>query len=221
MNELPRLPGEPQHMFGKGAAIWKSLPKVRGSIVVCIDADIMEFTPRFVYGLVGPLLKNNHMVFSKAFYQRPLKINNALYENYGGRVTEILVRPLLSVFCPELACVFQPLSGEYAFRKDVAMALPFSSGYGVEIGLLFDIYKKYGLGSCAQVDMGVRYHRNRPVYELSQMSFGVLKTILRKFAEYNVLSFDTAAHPYLLVPENQGLQQIAIEECELPPHVHL
>jgi glucosyl-3-phosphoglycerate synthase len=218
IDAIPLLPGEPEHVYGKGAALWKSLLKVTGSIVVCIDADIIEFNPCFVYGLIGPLLRNKKTVFSKAFYRRPLKIDNAVYENYGGRVTEILVRPLLSMFCPDLACVFQPLSGEYAFKKDAAMSLSFSSGYGVEIGLLFDIYKKFGLSSCAQVDMGVRYHRNRPVYELAKISFGVLKTILNKLEADNVVSCAAPRHQYLMMPGKQGIEHVAIEEVELPPH---
>ena len=205
---------------GKGAAIWKSLLKVHGSLVVCIDADIIEFDSRFVYGLIGSLLYNSQAVFSKAFYRRPLKIGNAVYDNYdGGRVTEILVRPLLSALYPALSGICQPLSGEYAFRKDAAMTLPFSSGYGVEIGLLFDIYKKFGLKRCVQVDMDIRYHRNRPVQELSTMSLGIIETLFRKLEADNVISLSAPMYKQLLVPGKNGLARIDVEEIELPPHV--
>jgi len=205
---------------GKGAAIGKALLKVRGSILVCIDADIIEFDSRFVYGLIGPLLYNSQAVFSKAFYRRPLKTGNVVCDTYdGGRVTEILVRPLLSAFYPALSCIYQPLSGEYAFRKNAAATLPFSSGYGVEIGLLFDIYKRFGLKRCVQVDMDIRYHRNRPVQELSTMSLGIIETLFRKLEADNVLSLSAPMYKQLLVSGKNGTARTDVEEIELPPHV--
>ena len=158
VHSVEEIPTPVGALYGKGAAIWKSLFVTRGDIIVCIDADIANFGPHFVYGLIGPFLENSNTLFAKAYYQRPLKVGDALLENYGGRVTEILVRPLLSACVPELAQLHQPLSGEYAFLRQPIESIPFSSGYGVEIGLIFDLWKTYGLNRFAQVDMGKRFH---------------------------------------------------------------
>jgi len=202
---------------GKGAALWESLFHTTGDIVVCIDADIINFSTKFIYGLIGPFLENNDIIFAKAYYDRPLKIGNNVLENYGGRVTEILVRPLLSAFTPELAKIFQPLSGEYAFLREPVESIPFSSGYGVEIGLIFDLYEKYGLDRFAQVDMGVRYHRNRPVNELGKMSFGIMQTILRKLEKKNVLTINVPFSNTMISRGELCLEETEIREIELPP----
>lgn len=202
---------------GKGTAIWKSLFAARGDIIVCVDADIVNFKPHFIYGLIGPFLKNGNVVFAKAYYSRPLAIGNNTFENYGGRVTEILVRPMLSAFVPEIAHIFQPLSGEYAFRKGPIESIPFSSGYGVEIGLIFDIYRKYGLGTFAQVNMGTRRHRNRTVPELGKMAFGILQTLFRKLEIKDVLSLKGPLSDIMVSSGPCGLEETVIREIELPP----
>ncbi|HAJ79345.1 MAG TPA: glucosyl-3-phosphoglycerate synthase [Fibrobacteres bacterium] len=206
-----------KNISGKGAALWESLFYATGDIVVCIDADIINFSTKFIYGLIGPFLENNDIIFAKAYYDRPLKIGNNVLENYGGRVTEILVRPLLSAFTPELAKIFQPLSGEYAFLREPVENIPFSSGYGVEIGLIFDLYEKYGLNRFAQVDMGVRYHRNRPVSELGKMSFGILQTILRKLEKKNALTINVPFSNTMISRGELCLEETEIREIELPP----
>ncbi|MBD3321163.1 MAG: glucosyl-3-phosphoglycerate synthase, partial [Chitinivibrionales bacterium] len=130
---------------GKGTALWKALHVAQGNIIVSIDADITNFDSRFVYGLIGPLLSDDSISFAKAYYKRPLMFDKAALENYGGRVTEILVRPFLSTFYPELAGLHQPLSGEYSFRRELVDDIQFPSGYSIEIGIILSLYKKYGL----------------------------------------------------------------------------
>jgi glucosyl-3-phosphoglycerate synthase len=204
-------------VYGKGAAIWKSLFVTSGDIIVCIDADIENFGSHFVYGLIGPFLENPDTIFAKAYYRRPLKIGNSVFENYGGRVTEILVRPLLSALAPELAVLNQPLSGEYAFLRQPIESIPFSSGYGVEIGLIFDLWKTYGLNRFAQVDMGTRIHRNRPVNELGKMSLGIVQTMLRKLQEEHAITLNVAMKNHMILQSPAGLEETVVREIELPP----
>jgi glucosyl-3-phosphoglycerate synthase len=168
---------------GKGSALWESLAAARGDILVFIDADIMNFDMRFVYGLIGPLFADPSILFVKAFYKRPLMVNGISIEHFGGRVTEILIRPLLSLFYPSLACLYQPLSGEYAFRRSCLEQLGFSTGYGVELELLLNFCGRFGLHAMAQVDMETRCHRNRTVEELGAMSFCILQTLLRRLQD--------------------------------------
>jgi glucosyl-3-phosphoglycerate synthase len=218
---LDDIPSPDVPVRGKGTALWKSLFVARGDIIVCIDADIANFAPHFIYGLVGPFLQSDSILFVKAWYDRPLTIGNVTYENYGGRVTEILVRPILSAFVPELARIFQPLSGEYAFRKEPMETIRFSSGYGVEIGLIYDMYKQYGLDCFAQVDMDVRRHRNRPVAQLGRMSLGILQTIFRKLEMEHVLTLHTPLSDTMLLPGHRGLEKHTIQEIDLPPKTYI
>jgi len=173
---------------GKGENLWKSLYLLKGDILVWIDADISNIHPKFVYGVIGPLLKNDKLGYVKAFYERPLKVGDKLRRTGGGRVTELLVRPLLSNFYPELAAFVQPLSGEYAGRREILEAVPFRVGYGVEVCLLIDLYERYGLESLAQVDLDRRVHRNRRIDELSRMSFAILNSVLIRLKEQEVIS---------------------------------
>ncbi len=169
---------------GKGENLWKSLYALSGDIIVWIDADITNIGPKFVYGLVGPLLRDPAIAYVKAFYERPMRTEKGLVPSGGGRVTEILVRPLFSQFYPELASLVQPLSGEYAGRRSLLERLPFSVGYGVEIGHLIDIYHTTGVGSIAQVNMASRVHRNQSVHALGKMAFGVLSTFHQRLVKY-------------------------------------
>jgi glucosyl-3-phosphoglycerate synthase len=169
---------------GKGENLWKSLYVLEGDIIVWIDADISNISPKFVYGLVGPLLRHPRIGYVKAFYERPFRADGGLLPAGGGRVTEILVRPLLSLFYPELACLVQPLSGEYAGRRSLLERLPFSVGYGVELGHLLDIYHREGIGAIAQVNMDRRVHRNQALPSLGKMSFGILQTFIDRMKKY-------------------------------------
>ncbi|MGW8249529.1 MAG: glucosyl-3-phosphoglycerate synthase, partial [Anaerolineales bacterium] len=165
---------------GKGEALWKSIFVTHGDILIWIDTDIVNIHPRFIYGLLGPLLLNPALQFVKGFYRRPMKVGDRIQAGGGGRVTELTARPLLNLFFPELSGLVQPLSGEYGGRRSALECLPFSSGYGVEIGLLIDILERFGLQAIAQVDLQERVHHNQPLESLSKMSFAIIQTVIRK-----------------------------------------
>jgi glucosyl-3-phosphoglycerate synthase len=165
---------------GKGEALWKSLYLTRGDILLWIDTDIVNIHPRFVYGLLGALLVNPRIQFVKGFYRRPIKVGDKIQAGGGGRVTELTARPLLNLFYPELSGVVQPLAGEYGGRRAALEKLPFFSGYGVEIGLLIDIFERFGLSAIAQVDLGERIHHNQPLESLGKMSFAIIQAVMHK-----------------------------------------
>jgi nucleotide-binding universal stress UspA family protein len=192
--EIARAEGVPVHIHshilpdtgtyvGKGEALWKSLHVLSGDIVVWVDTDISNTHPKFVYGVVGPLLMRPDLQFVKAFYQRPLHIGGELQATGGGRVTELAARPILNLFFPELSGMVQPLSGEQGGRRATLEQLPFFTGYGVETGLLIDILQRAGLGAIAQVDMKQRIHRNQDLLALSKMSFEILQVALKRVGE--------------------------------------
>jgi glucosyl-3-phosphoglycerate synthase len=168
---------------GKGEALWKSLHACRGDVICWIDADIRNFHPRFVHGLLGPLLMDPEVLYVKAFYERPIRERNSLRSTGGGRVTELVARPLLNLLWPQLAGVVQPLSGEYAGRRVALEQVPFSSGYGVELGLLVDLAERFGMDAIAQVDLERRVHRNQEVQALGRMSFGILQAVFLRLVE--------------------------------------
>ena len=161
---------------GKGNALWKSLYACTGDIVCWVDADIRNFGPHFVTRLVAPLLTSDTTVFTKAFYRRPLHGE----PTGGGRVTELMARPLLSHLFPTLSDIVQPLAGEYAGRRDALETIPFVQGWGVEFGLLVDLCERFGRDAIAQADLGVREHRNRPISELGAPALAILVTALRR-----------------------------------------
>lgn len=165
---------------GKGEALWKSLYCTSGDIVIWVDTDIVNIHPRFIFGLIGPLLLRPEIDFVKGFYRRPLKVGNKMQAGGGGRVTELTARPLINLFYPELSGIVQPLSGEYGGRRKALEQLPFFSGYGVEIGLLIDMFEKFGLTSIAQVDLQERVHHNQPLEALGKMSFAIIQAVIRK-----------------------------------------
>ena len=208
---------------GKGENLWKSLFVLKGDIIVWIDADISNIGPKFVYGLVGPLLERGEIGYVKAFYERPLRSVSGITASGGGRVTEILVRPLFSLFYPELSGLIQPLSGEYAGRRRLLERLPFSVGYGVEIGHLIDIFHQHGIDSIAQVDLDRRVHRNQPVAALSRMAFGILNTFLNRLERYgeaHVLRRLAAEHIALAARGGSYMvQATAVPANERPPMI--
>lgn len=164
-------PGE-----GKGEALWKSVAAARGDLIAWCDADITDWGPRFVVGLLGPLLARPEVAFVKGFYDRPVGDS----PHGGGRVTELVARPVIAALFPHLASIVQPLAGEYAGRRVLLERLPFVQGYGVDLGLLIDIAASEGTGVIAQVDLGTRRHRNRPLDELGPQALAVLQTALRR-----------------------------------------
>ncbi len=165
---------------GKGENLWKAIHQLKGDVICYVDADISNIHPRFVYGLVAPLIRRNEVHYVKAFYDRPLNYSSGLRASGGGRVTEILIRPLFSLFYPELTNIIQPLSGEYAARREVLEAIPFPIGYGVETSHLLDLYEKFGLDAFAQTDLDRRVHRNQTTNALGKMSFGILQTFINR-----------------------------------------
>ncbi len=177
---------------GKGENLWKALFLLKGDIIVFVDADIRNIHPRFVYGLVGPLIHDPDVHYVKAFYDRPLAFSGGLRPTGGGRVTEILIRPLFSLFYPELTAILQPLSGEYAGRRSILEQIPFPVGYGVETGMIIDIYERLGLYAFAQTDLDRRIHRNQETIALGRMAFGVLRTFMARLQRRGVVEFHDA-----------------------------
>jgi glucosyl-3-phosphoglycerate synthase len=165
---------------GKGEALWKSLFVTRGDIIAWIDTDISNIHPRFVYGLLGPLLREPRIQYVKGFYHRPLRVGDKLQAGGGGRVTELVARPMLNLFYPELSGVVQPLSGEYAGRRAALEQVPFFTGYGVETGLLIDMFRLFGLQGIAQCDLEERIHKNQELPALGKMSFQILQVFIRR-----------------------------------------
>ena len=193
------LPEMGSHV-GKGEALWKSLFELEGDIVAWIDTDISNIQPRFVFGLLGPLLREPRIQYVKGFYQRPLKQGDKLVPEGGGRVTELMARPLINLFFPELSGMIQPLSGEYAGRRSLLESLPFFTGYAVETGLLIDILDAAGLPALGQVDLERRIHRNQALPSLSQMSYVILQAAIRKLEERHRIQ--------LLTEVGHGMKQI-------------
>jgi glucosyl-3-phosphoglycerate synthase len=162
---------------GKGEAMWRGVAATDADLVVFVDADLQSFNPQFVVALLGPLLANPEVQFVKAAYDRP-PTDPAVPSNGGGRVTELMARPMISAFWPELSGVLQPLAGEYAARRDLLRQLPFRCGYGVDIGLLLDAYSAVGLDGIAQVDLHRRWHRHSDLASLGRMAAEVMHTTL-------------------------------------------
>jgi glucosyl-3-phosphoglycerate synthase len=159
---------------GKGQAMTDGLAASRGDVVVFCDGDLYEFDSSFVPKLVTPLLEQPDVKFVKAVYRRPLGDR----PDEGGRVTELVARPLLSLLFPQLEHVVQPLGGEYAGWRSVFGAVAFDDGYGVDVGILIDVAGRFGVGAIAQVDLGVRLHRNRPLPQLVPQARAVMATVL-------------------------------------------
>ena len=160
---------------GKGNVLWKSVAASSGDIIVWIDADLRSFTPSYILGLLGPLLADPDIALVKGFYERPEHAGTG-----GGRTTELMARPVLATLFPELSGIHQPLGGEYASRRVILEQVPFAQGYGVETGLLIDIARLAGVDRIAQVDLGTRVHRHRPLRSLSVQAMEVLHAALRR-----------------------------------------
>ena len=178
--------GEFGPALGKGDVLWRSVEASTGDIIVWLDADLASFTPQYVTALIEPLLNDDSIALVRANYQRTLHGEG----DGGGRVTELTARPVLKLLYPELAHIRQPLGGEYAIRRDVALAVPFEIDYGVEIGLLIDVSRAYGVESIAQSELGARTHRNRPLSELHEQAIQVLRSAL---ARKSSLALDASA----------------------------
>lgn len=207
---------------GKGENLWKSLYLAKGDILVWIDADIRNIHPKFVYGLVGPLLMFPEIGYVKAFYRRPLRAGHRLRPG-GGRVTELLVRPFLSLLYPDLSMLAQPLSGEYAGRRSLLERVPFLSGYPVEVGLLIDIEQRFGMQAIAQVDLDVRVHRNQSIERLRTMSGAILSVLMMRSEQLGKLALlEGLGHELNLVQKDGPAYSRATEEIrgkQRPPMI--
>jgi len=219
---LPHL----EQFKGKGENLWKALYITKGDIIVYLDADIKNIHHRFAYGLIGPLLLYDHIKFAKAFYDRPISIGKSkMRPTGGGRVTELVIRPLFSLFFPELTQLIQPLSGEYAGFREVFERIPFPIGYGVETSMNLDIYEKWGLDVIAQVDLDRRIHRNQDTKALGRMAFAILKTFIHRKARLGIIDlkyelFDEMIQ-YNLVNERYQPDILKIETHERPPMIEI
>jgi glucosyl-3-phosphoglycerate synthase len=217
---LPHL--EPK--MGKGENLWKAIHQLKGDIIVYVDADISNIHPRFVYGLVAPLIYREEVKYVKAFYDRPLAVSGGVRNSGGGRVTEILVRPLFSLFFPELTTIIQPLSGEYAVRREVLEQIAFPIGYGVETSHLIDVHHKFGLEAFAQTDLDKRVHENKPTISLGKMSFGILQTFLKRaqaLGKFENVDHETILRQFQVTKSQYQQNEISIVEEERPPMIEI
>lgn len=207
---------------GKGENLWKALHASSADLICYIDGDVSNFHAGFVTGLLGPLLEFPEVGYVKAHYQRPLDCGGTSHSNGGGRVSEILVKPLLSLFYPELCGIMQPLSGEYAARRSLLESLAFPIGYGVEIAHLIDLSQAGMLDCLAQCDLEKRVHRNRTDHELGDTAFAILQVMLRRLDRDHKLSLTSvlpALHQRWIEDEGDGPQWVvrSIPEPERPP----
>lgn len=210
--------------WGRGDALWKSLYCTQGDLIIWISADIVNIHPRFVYGLIGPLISHPELNFVKGFYLRPQKVGKRIQVGGGEGVSEF-TRPLLNLFYPELSGIVQPLSNEFGGRRQALEQLPFFSGYGVDVGLLIEILSKFGLSSMAQVDLIERIDHNQPVQALSKMSFDIMQAVLRNLEKsYGRRILNDANKTMKLVSYREKRYFLDIEaiiESERPPMIVL
>jgi len=208
---------------GKGENLWKAIYQLKGDIICYVDADIKNIHPRFVTGIVAPLIQNKTIKYCKAFYDRPMAYSSGIRASGGGRVTEILIRPLFSLFFPELTALIQPLSGEFAVRREVLERIPFPIGYGVETAHILDVYNEWGLEAFAQCDLDQRIHRNQSTNALGKMSFGILQTFINRLKSYGMVDRlpDLATIYRQFQDEGNRYEQLTREivEYERPPMI--
>jgi glucosyl-3-phosphoglycerate synthase len=217
----------PEHgaFRGKGEALWKSLHVLKGDIIAWVDTDIRNFYPGFVYGLLGPLLREPEIQYVKGFYRRPIKMDGKLVSEGGGRVTELTIRPLFNLFYPALSGMIQPLAGEYAGRRSAFERVPFFTGYGVETGLLIDLLNEFGLNAIAQVDLEERVHRNQTLPSLSQMSFAIIQVVMQRLQQKNRIEImeEINRSMKLIKPQEKSyaLELKPIQDRERPPMISI
>jgi glucosyl-3-phosphoglycerate synthase len=211
---------------GKGENLWKALYITIGDIIVYLDADIKNIHHRFAYGLIAPLLLNKQIKFTKAFYDRPIATkDNKVRPTGGGRVTELVIRPLFSLFFPELTQILQPLSGEYAGYREIFEQIPFPIGYGVETSMILDIYHRWGLEVMAQVDLEKRVHHNQDTKALGKMAFAILKTFINRKAALGLIELNEAMYDemiqYQIVDSQVKPDKVEIRGYERPPMIEI
>lgn len=210
---------------GKGEALWKSLYETSGDIIVWADTDVRNWHHRMVYGTLGPLLAEPRLQYVKGYYQRPIVEGGVLREGGGGRVTELVARPLINLFFPELSGFIQPLSGEYAGRRSILESIPFFTGYAVEIGHLIDIAERVGLEGLGQVDLERRIHRNQELEGLSRMSFVILQAVMKRLEERRRVRLFAELGSTMKLPRSGrgrlSLEVIELADQERPPMIRI
>ena len=210
---------------GKGEALWKSLYATTGDLVAWSDTDITDWHPRFIYGTLGPLLAEPRIGYVKAYYQRPIVEDGQLKEGGGGRVTELVARPLINLFFPELSGYIQPLSGEYAGRRSHLEQIPFFTGYAVEIGHLIDLAERLDLNGLGQVDLDIRFHRNQDIEGLSKMSFVILQAVMKRLEERRKARLFAELGSTIKLPRSGpnklSLEVIELADQERPPMIRI
>jgi glucosyl-3-phosphoglycerate synthase len=179
--------------LGKGDAMWRALTVLSGDVIVYLDADNAAFGAHYVTGLLGPIVCERSIDFVKAFYHRPFHQAGISLPHGGGRVNHLLARPVLSIFYPQLASIRQPLAGEVAAKRTLLEALPFASGYGVEVAMLIDAFNHLGASRIAQVDLDLHLNDHQPLPQLAKMSSIVMATIARRLAAEGRLQPDDPA----------------------------
>jgi glucosyl-3-phosphoglycerate synthase len=210
---------------GKGEALWKSVYETSGDIIVWADTDVRNWHPRMVYGTLGPLLHEPRLQYVKGYYQRPIVQDGVMKEGGGGRVTELVARPLINLFYPELSGMIQPLAGEYAGRRALLEAIPFFTGYAVEIGHLIDATERVGIEGLGQVDLERRVHRNQELEGLSRMSFVILQAVMKRLEERRKARLFAELGSTMKLPRS-GKGRLALEVIELadqerPPMIRI
>ncbi len=210
---------------GKGEALWKSLFETSGDIVVWADTDVKNWHPRMAYGTLGPLLHEPRLQYVKGYYQRPIVQEGILKEGGGGRVTELVARPLINLFYPELSGMIQPLSGEYAGRRSLLETIPFFTGYAVEIGHLIDTTERLGIEGLGQVDLERRVHRNQELEGLSRMSFVILQAVMKRLEERRKARLFAELGSTMKLPRSGkgrlSLEVIELADQERPPMIRI
>ena len=210
---------------GKGEALWKSLHETTGDIIVWADTDVRNWHPRMVYGTLGPLLHEPRLQYVKGYYQRPIVQDGVMKEGGGGRVTELVARPLINLFYPELSGMIQPLAGEYAGRRALLEAIPFFTGYAVEIGHLIDATDRVGIEGLGQVDLERRVHRNQELEGLSRMSFVILQAVMKRLEERRKARLFAELGSTMKLPRSGkgrlGLEVIELADQERPPMIRI
>jgi glucosyl-3-phosphoglycerate synthase len=210
---------------GKGEALWKSLFETSGDIVIWADTDVRNWHPRMVYGTLGPLLHEPRLQYVKGYYQRPIVEGGVLKEGGGGRVTELVARPLINLFYPELSGMIQPLAGEYAGRRSLLEAIPFFTGYAVEIGHLIDAAERVGIEGLGQVDLERRVHRNQELEGLSRMSFVILQAVMKRLEERRKARLFAEMGSTMKLPRSGrgrlSLEVIELADQERPPMIRI
>ena len=179
-------------VLGKGDAMWRALSVVEHDVVVYVDADTTQFDSHFVTGLAGPILTEAGIEFVKGAYTRPFVAGDAVVEGGGGRVTELMARPLLRAFYPELAELLQPLAGEFAGRRELFESLSWSTGYAAEIAMVIDVWKAIGIAGMAQVDIGERRQPHQPLKSLSGMASTILGAVSERLVAEGRMEADAA-----------------------------